>query len=206
MVEEGVRVVVALVEPKDFAAQCGWSKGFASAYEILSEAGVKIRVINSLATGLTGLMDRRSDTPAIPSGSTDWDMRYINLGKFMEVQGKSGEVIAKVGQDGTHEKFVRAVGSPLNPANGAIEEAATTGAPIEGCTLYVPSVPSLERLELINGAGIKRVVVNQPRDFEFDRFIKYAPIKIETIWKAPVMELKRYCRSGIPSPTSVLSF
>jgi deoxycytidylate deaminase len=179
LVAEGIETVVVLVEPEDFMPKCDWSAGFVKACEIMSEAGVKIRVFDSRNYGLSGLMKRKEDTAAVPSGSTDWNRRYLKLSAFLEEGWRRGEVIAKapLRAGDTHEKIVRAI---------SLEGAINSGVSIPGCTLFTATLPSLERLRHMVLRGIAKVVMGQEMDANANMIAERLSIPIETLLEVPL--------------------
>ncbi len=145
-----------------------WNSGLG----LLERGGVEIRKLDpSLPGYANGTVKYRHDP--VPSGSGDWDSRFLLLARHAErwLPGGAGEVLAHRPSKGggTFDKMVRALGcwSPV-PGERAIpdvlETTALSGISAAGSTLYLSRPEPLVQLRRFLGAGISAIVL--PREYE----------------------------------------
>jgi dCMP deaminase len=148
------------------------------------------------------------DTPPIPSGTTDWDARFMELARHVGawskdpgrkigavVVGPAREVraIAYNGlprglDDAIMERRIRPVKYSWSEhaERNAIYNAARIGMPLEGCTIYVNWFPCTDCARAVVQSGIKTLVALRP-DFAEEKWGSEFSIAMEMLTEAGVL-------------------
>ena len=119
--------------------------GMSRSNDLLREAGVQMVWHDADDPRYRTLMDRLPDTPAVPSHSTDWDKRFLQLSKHVAGWRRdgTGEILVRraFAPHGENDKIVRALGCHAAGSKGALENARQIGTDSGGKTLYLSALP-----------------------------------------------------------------